>query len=207
MAQADPVFTVSEPAALEGERQGSDRFAVNGIEIACNEVLFSGELDESSETLELQAEHDECTANVLTGLIADFFQEACDYVLHDLRQAGQGPWWKAEVDLKCTGGYWAIGWDFFETEARYREGRDACSIRVIKQPDAGTAEVRDLGGGEDGIEVRWDLPRLDYRVYTVGGFASSLLCGSLAEGIADDASYTGTATVSATGPAELRVTG
>lgn len=111
----------------------------------------------------------------------------CDYVLHDLESTGRGSWWKADVDLKRTRGYWAIGWDLYETEARYGEARDACSIRIINQDDAGAAELRNLGSREDGIEVPWDLPALDYRVYTVGGFASSLLCRSVSNGIASDA--------------------
>jgi len=210
-AQGHPVFAASEPSYLEGERTGTDRWVVHGTEIACGRLTFSGELAADSDTLEVLPEHSECTAKALTGLIADFYQETCAYVLHDLRRAGPAARWEATVDIRCGGGYDATGWDLYENEDRYRAAHPLCETRILEGPDAGTAELRNLGGRRGGIEVRWDLHDLAYRVYTLEGFGASLLCGSPRNGVTKDAAYTGAATIFATGtgekPTGLRVRG
>jgi hypothetical protein len=210
-AQARPVFSVSSSSHLEGERKGSDRWVVHGTEIACGELTFSGEIAAASEVLEVLPEHSECTAEVVTGLIADFYQETCAYVLHDLKRSGPGARWEATVDIRCGGGYDATGWDLYETEAKYREARSLCQTRILEGPDAGSAELRNLGGPRDGIEVHWHLHDLAYRVYGLEGVGASLLCGSPPNGIAKDAAYSGAATIFATGTGEestgLRVSG
>jgi len=184
---------------------------MHGTEIACGELTFSGEIAAASKLLEVLPEHSDCTAKVATGLIADFYQETCAYVLHDLKRSGRGARWGATVDIRCGGGYDATGWDLYETTAKYHEARSLCQTRVLEGPDAGSAELRNLGGPRGGIEIRWHLHDLDYRVYTLEGFGASLLCGSPGNGVAKDAAYTGAATIFATGtgeePVALQVSG
>jgi len=213
MAQARSHFTVPAAGTLEGERKGSDRFVVSGNEMACGELTYAtaytNVVEPSSPSLEIMPEFSQCIVRALTGLRADFFQEACYYRLYDLKADGSGGW-NAQVGIDCKGEYTAIGWDLFETEAKYRESHQICSTRIPEGPGAGTAEVRNLSGTK-GIEVRWRLRDLDYELYTLRGVGSSLLCGSLAGKTGGEASYTGTATISSldlfSRPQSLQVTG
>jgi hypothetical protein len=121
-------------------------------------------------------------------------------LLHDLKAIGRTERWRAGVDISCSGGYDSTGWDIYETEAEHSEAHQLCHTTIPEGPDVGSAEVRNLGGHHAGIEVRWDLRNLDYRVYTLGGFGAGLICGTPRGGIASDATYEGAATIFVAGP-------
>jgi hypothetical protein len=200
VAQADVTFTMPGSGTLEGQRTGSDEFVVHGIGMACDELVYSGEAEGGSRVLEVLPEHAECTAEALSGLPADFYQELCAYRLHDVERMESGERWKANVDIKCSGGYTDIGWDIFETEKRHFESQQVCSTRIPEQA-AGTAELRNLDGRRSGIEVRWNLPHLEYTLYTPRGNGFSLFCGSMLGGTRRDAHYSGAARLFAKNPA------
>lgn len=195
--QAEPLFTMPSSGALGERGTAAGKFVSGGIEIACNETTYRGEAEGNSTILALEPDYGDCTAQALTGFPADFFQELCSYVLHDLERR-QGAW-EAAVDIRCEGEWEGIGWDFYETTGTYREARQFCSTRVPKQPDIGTAELRNLPGRK-GIEIRWDLSGLEYTVARGNSFASSLLCGSMLGGRMGEASYSGTTRVFAETP-------
>lgn len=201
-SQAEVIFAAPGPATLEGEGGASDRFAVDGVEIACDEATYRGESSGNSKTLALEPEYAECVAKALSGFPADFFQELCDFVLHDLERATKG--WRAEVDLSCAPGWIGIGWDLFETEAAYQAVRSTCFMRVAEQTDIGTAELRNLRDG-NGIEVRWDLHEFEYTIGGSRSFGSSLLCGSTLDRVRGDTRYSGVAKVFAKDPAGASV--
>jgi hypothetical protein len=192
-AQAEVTFTTPTSGSLENRGNGPGRFVTAGIGITCDEAVYRGEAGGRSRTLALEPEYGECTGEALAGFPADFFQELCDYLLHDLRKDGQG--WKATVDLNCTAVWNAVGWDFYETENAYAIARNFCFTRIPEQPGIGTAELRNLPGGK-GIEIHWDLKNFRYKVETpnreTGG---SLLCGSMLGGPRRDAYYRGTTVV------------
>lgn len=204
-------FAMPVNATLQGEGAGSDRFTAHGIGIGCKEITLSGEAAGDSRAMELLPEYSDCTAEALTGFIADFFQESCDYLLHDPRPIPGGNRWRADVDIRCHGGWDSIGWDFYETNGVYREAHYFCAIRIPEGPGAGTAQLRNLRGSRGGIEIHWSFPALDYTVYTLRGSASSLFCGSSLGGVPSDTSYEGSAIIFATDsfgrPANLSVSG
>ncbi len=208
-AAGQSAFTISKPGTVRGEQTGSDRFFANGVEADCGRVLFKGALEKRSTTLALATENYDCRAKVLSGLPADFYHDyACDYVLHDLRPAGGSARWKADVDISCPGIDTGFGFEIYETSY---EREQICVIWFLEQPDAGTAELRNLDGRRGGIEVRWDLREFEYELYTGEGGRSSLLCGSLPTDTGTDATYTGVSTVFAHdrkgNPLDLQLTG
>jgi len=194
-AQAEVIFHRPPSAALEGEGIGIDRFETAGTRIACREANYRGGYGSgNAKSIVLEPEYEHCTTEALAGFPADFYQELCNYVLHDARQAGEG--WRAAVDLQCTSSEWdSVGWDIFETEAAYGEARPFCSTRVPEQT-LGTAELRNLPKHR-GIEIHWNLHDFEYTVGTLRGAGSSLLCGSTLHRTRSDARYSGTATVAA----------
>lgn len=209
-ARADAEFHMPSLGNLEGSRTGADRFLVNGIEIGCEEVTYRGAAEGSSKTLAIEPEFDECTAETLSRFPADFFQELCVFVLHDAKRIEGKALWRAGVDIRCSGGYTAVGWDLFETQARYKVSHQFCSVRMPQQAGVGTAVLRNLGGQHGGIEVRWSLDFPDYTVSTPGGDESSLVCGSTLGGAAGGVSYSGAARVMASSgiaPTFLSVSG
>jgi hypothetical protein len=209
-AHAESTFKAPVGSELEGQRAGSDEFVTGGIDVACGELTFTGELSGKSAILEVEPEFSECRARALSGLPADFFQELCDFRLHDLEGTGSERW-RAAVGIKCHGGYYAIGWDIYETEEQHLVADQLCSTRVLQRPDAGTAEVRNLGGQRSGIEIRWNLDNLRYEIFTQRDQSSSLFCGSTLGKTRSDAYYKGVATIvgkdSAGRPAQLSVSG
>lgn len=192
-AQAEVTFTMPTSGALENRGNGPGRFVTAGIGITCDEALYRGEASGRSKTLALEPEYGKCTGEALTGFPADFFQELCDYLLHDVKPVAHG--WKATVDLNCTSVWDQVGWDFFETESAYSVARKFCLTRVPEQPAIGTAELRNLPSGK-GIEIHWDFKNFRYKVETpnreTGG---SLLCGSIFGGPRRDAYYRGSTVV------------
>lgn len=192
VAQAEVTFTMPAFASLEDQGTGAGRFVTNGIGIACDEAVYRGEASGNSRVLELEPEYAECTTEALTGFPADFFQELCDYVLHDAEPTEGG--WEAEVDIHCNAEWDSVGWDIYETEDAYSEASQFCSTRVPEQPGVGTAELRNLAG-RSGIEIRWNFSNFKYTVETPRSFGSSLLCGSMLGCVRRDAYYRGTTTV------------
>jgi hypothetical protein len=186
-------FRAAAPVYMSGGPIGADSFVVGGIDVACDDADFSGRLSGSSKTLEIEPEFYDCRGQALSGFRADFFQEVCAFRLHGLKPVGQTSRWKADVDLKCGGEFVGIGWDFFETEAKYAEVESVCFFRILQQPDIGTAELRNLGAR--GLEVKWNLDRFEYSMSLENEPTSSLLCGSSLGGVEDDAYYRGTTIV------------
>lgn len=193
-AQARVTFTAPAFGTLEGKRTGPDRFVTDGIGVSCDGAAYGGIPVGNSATLELEPEFAECTGEGLSGFPADFFQEDCDYLLHGVERMQGRQRWRADVDLTCRGEFYAVGWDFFETEKKYEEVRPVCSTRVPEQAGIGTAELRNLGG-RSGIEIRWNLGNLDYLVVKPRVHGSSMFCGSMFDGMRKDAYYRGTTTV------------
>lgn len=191
-APGQPVFTASAPAKVKGKRTGSGQFTLQGVEIDCDRILFSGDLAKASPTLALVMEHYECTAKALTGLPVDFIPEfACKYALHGLRPTGDAHW-KAAVDFRCPGEADGYAVEFFETYEDFLQVNPLCSTWMLERPDIGTAELRNLPGKGGGIEVRWDLRELEYEVYSPRESGSSLICGAPPGNIGSDLSFAGT---------------
>ncbi|HSR95401.1 MAG TPA: hypothetical protein VLK56_11100 [Solirubrobacterales bacterium] len=191
-AQAEVTFTVPKlGGSIEGQRTGSDRFLSDGIEVGCGGVSYRAAPEGNSRTIEIEPEFYECAAKGLSGLPADFFQEDCAFLLHDVKHVPGVERWKAGgVGIRCHGGYTAIGWTIFETEKKYEEVRQLCSTRIPQQIDGGTAELSNLAGPRGGIEVHWDLDKLEYRVV----YGSSIFCGPML-GLRRGTSYKGSARV------------
>jgi len=190
-AAAQGAATFSAPLeSLEGERVGSDRFVVAGIEVDCDAVTYRGTVPIGSRSLALEPAFDKCIGKALTGLPADFYQELCDFVLRDLQPRAGGERWAARVDIECHGEWDDVGWDLFETEWGYSFGRTLCGLRIPEQDGVGTALLRNTAGDRAGIEVRWQLDDFEYEV-----FEPSLVCGAFAGTMQGDGLYEGRATV------------
>ena len=211
LAQAETTFKMPARGALEGRSAEPDRFVMGGVTIGCEEGTYTWNAGRIR-TLVLFPEYSECTARALNGFPGDFYQETCTYVLHHPRPLGNKERWQATVAISCTGEWTAVGFDVYETEQKYSEVRAVCATRIPEQANAGTAELRNLPGKRSGIEVRWDLNRIEYSVISpTGSLSSSLFCGSTLGGTRGDARYEGTAVITAKDsserPSELRVVG
>ena len=193
-AQAEPTFRMPDMGELQGVPVEPDKFVMGAVTVGCKAATYSWNAGRLR-TLVLFPEYGGCTARALSGFPADFYQETCTYLLHDLEALGDGNRWQAAVAIQCTGDWTEMGWELFETEQKYAEVRNVCSMRIPEQ--AGRAELRNLPGNPDRIEIRWDFNPLEYFIISQNGIGSSLLCGSTLGQLRRDAYYEGAVVVTA----------
>lgn len=191
------VFKAPRYSTLEAEPSGPGRFVLVGVEQSCKREFYSSGTY-YRRTLELVPVYDECQAKALGGLPSEFVIYGCAYLVRaDNRPERQGHW-TARVDLTCRPTF-SLRWQVYESTETFESAvGPMCTTKMYPQSGIGTAELTNVRGRPDEIEIHWRLDHLEYEAY---GFA--FFCGVPAETTKlAGTHYTGHARVRALGPGE-----
>jgi hypothetical protein len=203
-AAAESAFIAPKNAKVENTEVGPDVLTAAGIDTECSDGEYTGYLL-SPHTFELKPNIHECITKAFAGLPAKYILEGCVYLVHPTKQVSGQQAWLATVDLSCPPEY-TQRWLTYETEARFEGGQALCTIGMPSQKGLGGAEIRNVSGAKDKIEIQWNFRKFEY-----SAFGSALFCGLPYGTVSHDASYKGSVIVSVTDsfgkPASVRIGG